>query len=59
MRDDATLTFQFHFEWDDPDNGNWAGNYTADEPCSWTELCTWDGFYTTDLSLPFEWLDED
>lgn len=58
-RDDENLAFNFHFEWDDPDNGNWAGNYTADDPCSWTETCTWDGFYTSDIVISFDWLEDD
>jgi hypothetical protein len=55
VRDDDSLTFDFHFEWEDPDNGEWAGNWTGDEPCSWGDTCSWDGFYTSDLTISFDW----
>lgn len=55
VRDDDNLTFDFHFDWEDPDNGEWAGNWTADDPCSWTDSCSWNGFYTSDLTISFDW----
>ena len=58
VRDDDRLVFDFHFEWEDPDNGEWAGNWTADEPCSWGDTCSWNGFYSTDITISFDWLDD-
>jgi len=58
LRDDENLVFDFHFEWEDPDNGEWAGNWTADDPCTWADTCSWNGFYTTDMTISFDWLQD-
>jgi hypothetical protein len=58
-RDDDNLVFDFHFEWEDPDNGEWAGNWTTDDPCSWGDTCSWNGYYSTDITISFDWLEED
>lgn len=59
-RDDEALVFNFHFEWNDPDNDEWAGNFTTEDPCGWwDERCTWNGYYTADVAISFDWLDED
>lgn len=57
VRDDEGLSFDLQIQWDDPDNGDWAGNYTDEEPCAFGEWCTWDGFYTLNILLPFEWVE--
>ncbi len=36
-------------------NGEWAGNWTSDDPCSWGDTCSWDGFYTSDFTISFDW----
>ena len=54
VRDDAGLKFDFSYSFDDPDNGSWTGNWTIDDPCSWGEPCSWNGYYTISLGIPFE-----
>ena len=56
-RDDDGLTLDIHYEFPDPDNGTWAGNFTFEGGCGWPP-CQWDGFYTLDLAIEFEWVQE-
>lgn len=59
IRDDEALAFDFQLDWDDQDNGEWAGNWTADSPCSWSDTCSWNGFYSSNIAISFEWIEDD
>ncbi len=57
-RDDDGLTLDVHFEFDDPDNGSWWSNIAWGEDCGWSG-CYFNGYYTLDLSVEFEWVEEE
>jgi hypothetical protein len=60
--DTEGLTLDMHYEFDDPDNGSWFGNFATDDPCGFLAPCNYNGFYTWDLHIDFEvdsdWLAE-
>jgi hypothetical protein len=57
-RDEEALTLDIDYEFDDPDNGSWAGNFTFEGGCTWPP-CQWNGFYGLDLAIEFEWVDQE